>query len=77
LTPSATKARSPVSKPLFGKAKLIIGGRDQTKLVDGLAKQVGLVEAVMAELAAGAAVHGALCFVDSELPMLGKLSFNG
>lgn len=32
-----------VSKPLFGNAKLTIAGRDKTKLVDGLAKQVGLV----------------------------------
>lgn len=71
------KGKVAISKPLFGKAKLVIGGRDQTKLIDGLAKQVGLVEAVMAELAAGVPVHGALCFVDSELPMLGKLSFNG
>jgi len=66
-----------ISKPLFGKAKLIIGGRDQTKLIDGLARQVGLVEAVMAEVAADVPVRGALCFVDSELPILGKLSFNG
>lgn len=71
------KGNVAISKPLFGKAKLIIGGRDQTKLIDGLAKQVGLVEEAMAEVAPGVAVRGALCFVDSELPMLGKLSFNG
>jgi len=71
------KGKVAISKPLFGKAKLIIGGRDQTKLIDGLARQVGLVEAVMAELAADVPVHGALCFVDSELPILGKLSING
>lgn len=72
------KGKVAISKPLFGKAKLIIGGRDQTKLIDGLAKQVGLVEAVIAELAGdNVPVRGALCFVDSELPMLGKLSFNG
>ena len=66
-----------ISKPLFGKAKLTINGRDKTKLVDGLAMQVALVEAVMPELAPGVAVRGALCFVDADLPMLGKLSFNG
>lgn len=56
-----------VSKPIFGHAKLTIAGRDKSKLVDGLAKQVGLVQDVMATLAAEVAVRGALCFVDSEL----------
>src|SRR3954469_20729216 len=42
------KGKVAVSKPLFGKAKLTIAGRDKTKLVEGLAKQVALVEAVMA-----------------------------
>jgi hypothetical protein len=32
-----------VLKPLFGKPKLKIAGRDQTKLVDGLANQVAVV----------------------------------
>jgi hypothetical protein len=71
------KGKVAVSKPLFGKAKLTIAGRDKSKLVEGLAKQVALVEAVMPEVAPGVAVRGALCFVDADLPMLGKLSFNG
>jgi hypothetical protein len=71
------KGKVAVSKPLFGKAKLTIAGRDKSKLVEGLAKQVALVEAVMPEVAPGVRVRGALCFVDADLPMLGKLSFNG
>ncbi len=71
------KGKVAVSKPLFGQAKLTIAGRDKSKLVDGLAKQVALVEAVMLEIAPDVPVHGALCFVDAELPMLGKLSFKG
>ena len=66
-----------VSKPIVGQAKLMIAGRDKSKLVDGLAKQVALVQDVMATLAPEVTVHGALCFIDSELPLLGKLTFRG
>lgn len=66
-----------VSSPLFGQAKLTIAGRDKSKLIDGLAKQVDLVKVVLAEVAPDVPVHGALCFVDSDLPLLGKLSFRG
>jgi len=66
-----------VSNPLFGQAKLTINGRDKSKLIDGLAKQVALVKAVMVELAPSVPVHGALCFVESELPTFGTLTFNG
>jgi len=71
------KGKVAVAKPLFGQAKLTIAGRDKTKLVEGLAKQVALVEAVMPEVAPGVPVRGALCFVDADLPLLGNLSFNG
>jgi hypothetical protein len=73
-----------VRQPLFGASKLKIGGRDQTKLVDGLAKQVGVVRATLADLALEVPVHGCLCFVapegfraDSGLPVLRTLKING
>lgn len=66
-----------VSKPLFGQAKPTIAGRDKSKLADGLAKQVALVETAMREIATGVPVHGAFCLVDADLPMLGKLTFEG
>jgi hypothetical protein len=66
-----------VTRPLFGQGKLLIGGRDNSKLVEGLAKQVALVRTALAEIAPDAPIHGALCFVDSELPMLGTLRFKG
>jgi hypothetical protein len=53
-----------VAKPLLRAARLEIGGRDRTKLVDGLARQVDAVRAAVADLAPGTAVHGALCFVE-------------
>ncbi len=71
------KGKVAVPKPLFGQPKLTIAGRDKSKLVEGLAKQVALVEAAMVEIAPEAPVHGALCFVDADLPMLGKLTFKG
>ena len=71
------KGKVAISKPLFGTARLTIAGRDKTKLVHGLAKQVALVEAAMIHVSPGVPVHGALCFVDAVLPMLGKLTFLG
>jgi hypothetical protein len=66
-----------VSKPLFGPVKLTIAGRDRTKLVEGLTKQLALAEAVMPDIAPGVPARGALCFVDADFPVLGKLTFNG
>ena len=71
------KGKVAISKPLFGEAKLTIGGRNQTKLIAGLARQVAVVEALMPGIAPGVSVRGALCFVDADLPLLWKLSFNG
>jgi Nuclease-related domain len=71
------KGKVATQKPLFGKPKLTIGGRDKTKLIDGLASQVATVEKVMATVAPGTPLRGVLCFVDADLPMLGNLSFNG
>ena len=37
------KGKIEVRKPFFGDAKLFIGGRDKTKLVDGLERQAEAV----------------------------------
>jgi hypothetical protein len=66
-----------VGRPLFGIAKLTIAGRDQTKLVAGLAKQVAAVQAVAHAVRADVDVRGAFCFVDGELPLLSTLSIDG
>jgi len=71
------KGKVAVSSPLFGSAKLTIGGRDKTTLMDGLKKQVALVRAVISEIAPDVPLHGALCFVDADLPLLGTLTFDG
>lgn len=66
-----------VAKPLFGKPTLKVAGRDQSKLVDGLAKQVELLMAAVADIGLDVPVHGCFCFVDTELPMFGAPSING
>ena len=66
-----------VTKPWFGKPTLRVAGRDQTKLVDGLAKQVERVAAAMADLGLEAPLHGCFCFVDTELPIIGTPSIYG
>jgi hypothetical protein len=50
--------RIEVAKPLFGAAKLKVAGRDQTKLVAGLAKQVALVTPVVEAVMPDARVRG-------------------
>jgi hypothetical protein len=69
-----------VLAPLFGAPKLKIAGRDRTKLLDGLEKQVASVEAVLSAVVPGVRVRGCLCFVppegfmaDSGLPVLRTL----
>lgn len=73
-----------VIKPQFGAPRLKIAGREKTKLLDGLGKQVAVVQAALAGLADDVPVHGCLCFVapegllaDSGLPLLRTLKING
>jgi hypothetical protein len=52
--------------------KLVVGTRDQTRLVEGVRKQVDLVRAALE--AAGLAdvpVRGVLCFVEADWPLFG------
>jgi hypothetical protein len=71
------KGKVQISKPLFGKPTLTIAGRYKTNLVDGLAKQVELVAAALADLDSDVSIHGCFCFVDSDLPLFGTPSLNG
>lgn len=48
--------------------RLLVGSRDCTALVDGVLTQV---EVVRATLDAEVPVHGVLCFVDADWPLLG------
>jgi hypothetical protein len=48
--------------------RLIVGRRDCTKLVDGVLKQVETVRTILGDQIP---VHGALCFVDADWPLIG------
>ncbi|RYU14369.1 NERD domain-containing protein [Nocardioides iriomotensis] len=48
--------------------KLMVGSRDCTKLVDGVLKQVDLVRDIVG---ANVPVHGVLCFVAADWPLIG------
>jgi hypothetical protein len=68
-----------VRRPLLGRASLRVGGRDRTSLVDGVLRQVDLVTPVVEAYVPGTPVHGALCFVDGDLPLplLGRPAVDG
>ena len=71
------RGKARIRKPLFGKATLEIDGRDKTALIDALGKQVAAVREALSARQAVAPVNGALCFVETDLPLLGTLSING
>jgi len=48
--------------------RLLVGTRDCTKLVDGVIKQVEIVRGVVGD---GVPVHGVICFVEADWPLLG------
>lgn len=48
--------------------KLTVGSRDQTKLVDGVLKQVELVRSLVGD---DLPVTGVLCFVEADWPLIG------
>jgi Nuclease-related domain len=72
------KGKIEVRKPFFGDAKLVIGGRDKTKLLAGLGKQVEAVRGTMETIAPTVSVQACLCFVGgAEMPSLRRLSVGG
>jgi len=48
--------------------KLLVGARDCTKVVDGVLKQVDIVRSVTGD---DVPVHGVLCFVEADWPLVG------
>lgn len=66
-----------IERPLFGNPKLVINGRNRSKLTDGLERQGPLVKAVVTRVAPGAGVRGALCITGADLPLFSRLTFCG
>ena len=69
--------KATIDRPLLGKPRLVINGRDQTKLIDGLDRQVVLVRTAMDQIAPETPTRGALCFVDTDLPLIQTLTLSG
>jgi hypothetical protein len=74
----AIRGRVRVSRPLFGRARLLVGGRDRGHLVNGLDRQVAAVRAELALSGRGdVPVQGAFCFTKAELPLFGSSEIGG
>jgi hypothetical protein len=78
------KGKIEVRKPIFGDAKLVIAGRDKTKLVDGLKRQVVAVRAGLESVGLDVPVGGCFCFINpdgqaggSGIPLLRTLTIDG
>jgi len=72
------KGKVRVASPLFGATKLQISGRDRTKLIDGLERQVTAVSHVLgANDCEDVPVQGVLCFTKADLPLFGTPKMRG
>ena len=69
--------RVAIREARFGKDRLMVGDHDCSKLIDTLDRQVAAARTMLRTFAPAVPVHGALCFIDAELPALGALSFRG
>ncbi|HTA36568.1 MAG TPA: nuclease-related domain-containing protein [Solirubrobacteraceae bacterium] len=74
----AIKGKVRVARPLFGKPKLIVAGRNRPALVDGLDRQVEAVRHALVELGeAEVPVSGVFCFTKADLPLFGAGQIRG
>jgi hypothetical protein len=55
---------------LTDRGRLYVGRFDQTRLADGVERQTRIVRAAIGDLAPKS-IHGVLCFVDAEWPLIG------
>jgi hypothetical protein len=74
----ALKGSVRINRPLFGKPQLMINGRDRTKLLDGLDRQLSAVRAALDTSGHGEiSTRGVLCFTEADLPLFGTLETRG
>ena len=67
-----------IDKPWFGTPRLLIRGRDCTKLIVGLERQIAAVSTALDRGGhESIAVQGALCFTKADLPFFKTLTFRG
>jgi Nuclease-related domain len=74
----AIKGKVRISRPLFGREKLVIEGRNRTKALDGLDRQVSAVRGALASTGQhDMPVLGVLCFTKADLPLFGSRKIRG
>jgi len=74
----AHRGKVRIERPLTGLEKLLIGGRDRSKLLDGLDRQLGVVRQLLLDIGdTDVPVHGVLCFTDAHLPWMRSLRLRG
>jgi len=73
----AIRGKVRVAKPLFSAERLLIEGRNRTKLIDGLERQISAVRGVLSAGHADTPVQGVLCFTNADFPLLGTLEIRG
>lgn len=72
------KGKIEIVRPWFGPPKLIINGRDCTKLIDGLERQIAVVRAALdGDGHSDIPIQGALCFTQADLPWLRTQKLRG
>jgi len=78
------KGKIEVRKPFFGEEKLLIAGRDKTKLVESLKSQGDAVQSALDSIGQLAPVHTCFCFINpsgqsdgSGIPLIRTLSIEG
>ena len=78
------KGKIEVRKPFFRAPQLVIAGRDKTKLVDALERQVEAVRSAMGSIAPEVPVKACFCFINpagqaggSGIPLVRTLSIKG
>jgi len=72
------KGKVEIRTPWFEAPKLLIRGRDCTKLIDGLERQIAAVRSALARDGhQEIAIKGALCFTQADLPFLRTQTLRG
>jgi hypothetical protein len=74
----AHRGKVRVANPLFGQPRLLVAGRNRTRLIDGLERQLAAVGAALIDSGcADVPTQGVLCFMEADLPVLGTMNIRG
>jgi hypothetical protein len=72
------KGKVKIARPLLGKSKLLINGRDHTAFLDGLDRQIAAVRTALAySQQPDIPIQGAICFTKADLPFLRTQKMRG